>query len=84
MTAASIVSGMISATKESMKETRARITSVRYGDCSDGVDRILFDFDGKPHSGHLAGRNADLFLTDIPHYDSGIALRVILDGCSSV
>lgn len=68
------------AVRESLTQTRARITEVRYGPMDGGLDRILFKLDGVPLIATLRGRNRELCLVGEPERDAGLALRTILDG----
>lgn len=66
--------------REAVAILAADIAGVRWGDCSDGQDRIAFTFRGEPRTGVLRGRNADLVLGGGAATDAAIALRVMLAG----
>jgi len=45
-----------------------------------GADSISFKVAGKPYTGFLRGRNADLVLSGVQEIDASIAVRVLVDG----
>ena len=74
-----LVTLMVNVGTDSMAGLRGRITNVKYGPIVDGVDMITFDFDGRPYTGRMVGRNRDYVLGFGDQEDRGIALRVMLD-----
>jgi len=75
-----IVAEMLNAAADSVEELRTRFDSVRLGPIVGNYETIAFKFDGKPYTGTLRGRNADLCVGFDPESDAAIALRVFLDG----
>lgn len=65
---------------KSVSDIRSRVSNVRYGPLVEGEpETILFELDGKPYSGKLTGRNADLVVGAGSEQDAAIATRVLLD-----
>lgn len=63
-------------------DLRARIINVqpRRRPIDDSPDEISFTLDGVHYNGKLIGRNCDLVIGLSPEHDTGIALRVFVDG----
>lgn len=75
-----LIAAAIEATRESLAQMRARVGDVKYGPIADGVETVLFTFDGKPMQGWMRGRNRDLCIGFGTEQDRAICVRIILDG----
>lgn len=70
--------------REAIADITARVGDVRYGPITKEGDSIMFTFDGVQHGGVLRGRNAQFVLSGNIEADRKLAVRVILDGHSTV